>query len=75
MTTTMVNVGGTLYRSDQQFDFSLGDFGASGTIDAAAAARLLQQNTKWRGGNGSWGNGDDAGSGSLTVKEPILKQE
>jgi len=76
MATTMVNVGGTLYRSDQQFDFYSG-FGSSAKVDAASAANLLTSGRlQWTGNNGSWM--DPAGDGpghTLSVSGPILKEE
>jgi hypothetical protein len=76
MATSMVNVGGTLYRSDQQFEFYSG-FGSSEMIDAASAAYLLTSGQlRWIGSNGSWM--DPAGDGpghTLTVSRPILKEE
>jgi len=64
----MVNVGGTMYRADQRFNFTYGDTGTSGTLDAAQAARFLQQNSQMRKlSDGIWDYGGDAGAANLSV--------
>lgn len=64
----MVNVGGKLYRSDQKFNWESSDTGTSGTIDAAAAARFLQQNSKMRRmRDGVWDYGGNVGAAHLAV--------
>jgi len=71
----MVNVGGTLYRADQKFEFYYADAGSGGTLDAAAAARFLQTNPLMRGNNGFWDYGGDVGAATLKVSGPVLKPE
>ena len=52
----MVNVGSTMYRA------------ASGTLDAAGAARFLQQNSQMRRiSDGVWDYGGDAGAANRSV--------
>ena len=64
----MVNVGSTMYRADQRFNFTYGDTGASGTLDAAGAARFLQQNSQMRRiSDGVWDYGGDAGAANRSV--------
>ena len=65
---SMVNVGGKLYRSDQKFNWQSGDTGSSGTMDAAAAAYFLQQNSQMRRTEeGVWDYGGDVGAAYLAV--------
>ena len=64
----MVNVGGTLYRADQRFTFVYSDAAARGTLDAAGAARFLQQNPKMQKvAEGVWDYGGEVGAANLSV--------